>query len=74
MTLDLTHDFFAARLGQAKFECARDSFVIGEENPFLNNADDNYEVYENIMELREVTRDVLLQRPTLEHQTSLKWL
>ena len=37
----------SARLGQATFERARDSFLI----PFLSNADDNYEVHANIIEL-----------------------
>ena len=74
-TLAITHDFFEGE------ECIWHALEVrtpfssqpAADNPLCNDADDNYKVYANLMERREVARDILLQPSTLERRTSTEW-
>ena len=52
--LAVTHAFFEVCRWQALDEHSDRWYEVGEDNSFLNNADDNYAVHANIMELGEV--------------------
>ena len=75
-TLAITHDFFddEDRISHALEWRIPFSSHPAADSPFFNHSDDNYEVYANLMKLREVARDILLQRSTLERRTSTEWL